>query len=592
MPEQNPKAPVTLDLSKSVPINPSADIDISDGLVPKAQTAPTPPPGFSPVDISDGLVPKNPGVAPGVTLDLSRSVPIPPQGFKPVDEIDLSAGLVPKTQPKEPQTPPSALDKIHKGFEQGVADGFGLTAPDDDPHKLDLMDMMGQTWSNLKRSAIHSYENLGGASDEELSTAPAYRVDVPLRSAAAILGTPFDMIGTGIDSMATTIENGSKELVNGLKNKDHQAAARGAGKILASLGQIGVGMEGSAASDLVGKAGQVAEKAAPKPGAGLLRATSVKSYLYGKNPGRVFIDEPIKPTLSVDNLKTQIQNAGKSLDQQVRSELTDPAVAAKQLDAVSVVDQAVRQELQDLAKESGLKDRKAVIDAIKKVRDDVVNIHDADGNVIGDKSGPRTLVEANEMKKSIGRNTRWTGDPELENYVNSARKAMYGKLNDAIESEVGKAKPGTSIKALNARYANVIEASRLIEKRLAQEESGGFLGLGLRRAMAHGEWLAALGLFTHGEPLLGSLALADRTLRSTPGRMVTAQSLAGAGEGLQSAAKTGAPSTVVQGAAIAGSSGKWTRVILGNGNEKEVHPDDLEELQKRDPKLQVMPEEP
>lgn len=508
-------------------------------------------------------------------------------------EGKTSSQLSSQASTAKPVAPSSAFDKIHKGLEQGVADGFGLTAQDDDPHKLSLMDMIGQTWSNLKRSAIHSYENLGGASDEELNNAPIYRVDVPLRSAAAIAGTPFDMIGTGIDSMATTIENGSKELVNGLKNKDHQATARGAGKILASLGQIGVGMEGSAANDLVNNAGQVAEKAAPKPGAGLLRATSSKSYLYGKNPGRVFVDEPIKPTLSVDNLKTQIQNAGKSLDQQVRSELTDPAVASKQLDAVAVIDQAVQRELQDLAKESGLKDRQAVIDAIKKVRDDVVNVHDADGNVIGDKSGPRTLVEANEMKKSIGRNTRWTGEPELEQYVNSARKAMYGSLNDTIESVVQKAKPGTSVKTLNARYANVIEASRLIEKRLAQEESGGFLGLGLRRAMAHGEWIAALGLLTHGEPLLGSLALADRALRSTPGRIITAQSLASTGEGLQSAAKAGIPGTAVQGAAVAASSGtnKWVRVKTSDNKMLEVHPEDVEELQRRDPKAEVIPEE-
>jgi hypothetical protein len=484
------------------------------------------------------------------------------------------AGAV-SSAPAQPvaEAPRSGLDKIHKGLEQGVAEGFGLTAPDGDPHKLSLMDMAHQTWSNLKRSAIHSYENLGGASDEELSNVPAYRLDAPLRSAAAVLGTPFDMIGTGINSMATTIEDGSKQLIAGIKAKDHEAAARGAGKILASLGQIGVGMEGSAANDLISKAGEVAEKAAPKPGAGLLRATKAKSYLYGKNPGRVFIDEPIKPTLSIDNLKGQIQNAGKSLDQQVRSELTDPAVASKQIDAVSVIDQAVQRELQDLSKESGLKDRQSVINAIKKVRDDVVNIHDADGNVIGDKSGLRTLVEANDIKKSIGRNTRWTGDPELENYVNSARKAMYGKLNDAMESEVAKAKPGTSIKALNARYSNVIEASRLIEKRLAEEESGGFLGLGLRRAFAHGEWLTGLGLLLHGEPFLGSVALADRALRSTPGRIITAKSLAGAGKGLQSAAKSGIPSSAVQGAAIGGNSGKWVRVQLGDGTTHEFHPE-------------------
>jgi hypothetical protein len=493
--------------------------------------------------------------------------------------------------PDSDTTPASPFDNIKQGVSQGFADGYGLTAPDDDPRKLELTDMLGQTWSNLKKSAIHSYENLGGASDEELSTAPAYRVDVPLRSAAAILGTPFDMIGTGIDSMATSIENGSKKLVAGIKSGDHQSAARGVGQVLATLSQIAMGMEGRAATDSVaGKVGQGAEKAAAKPGVGLLRATSQKSFMYGKNPGRVFIDEPIKPTLSIDNLQTQVENAGKNLDQQVRSELVDPAVASKTIDAGAVIDNAIQRELQDLAKEGALKDRQGVIDAIKKVKDDAMNIHDPDGNVIGNKSGPRTLVEVNEMKKSIGRNTRWTGDPELEQYVNSARKAMYGSLNDAIENTVQQAKPGTSIKGLNARYSNVIEASRLIGKRLAQEESGGFLGLGLRRAMAHGEWLAALGLLTHGEPLLGSLALADRAMRSTPGRIVTAQTLAGAGKGLQSASESGLAGKAAAGPVAAGESGKWVHVQLSDGKEYEVHPDDLDKLKVKDPGGKVIPD--
>jgi len=357
-------------------------------------------------------------------------------------------------------------------------------------------------------------------------------------------------------------------------------------------------MEGSATSDLVGKVGESLEKGATKPGASILRATSPKSYLYGKNPGRVFIDEPIKPTLSIENLQSQIENAGKSLDQQVRNTLVDPAVASRQLDAVSVINQAVQRELQDLANESGLKNRQAVIDAVKKVRDDVVNVHDADGNVVGNKSGPRTLVEANEMKKSIGRNTRWNGDPELEEYVNSARKAMYGTLNDAIESVVQQAKPGTSIRSLNARYSNVIEATRLLAKRIAREES---TETGMANLLRKGEWTTAIGSLLgfgttgHLETGLAGAALvgANRLYRSTPGRIIRAQTGNAVGESLQSAAKAGVPSTAVQGAAVAGNSGsdKWIRVNMSDGKSVEVHPEDLGELQKRDPQAKVAQDE-
>ncbi len=137
----------------------------------------------------------------------------------------------------------------------------------------------------------------------------------------------------------------------------------------------------------------------------------------------------------------------------------------------------------------------------------------------------------------------------------------------------------------------MIEATRLINKRLAEEESGGFLGLGLRRAFAHGEWLTGLGLLLHGEPFLGSVALADRALRSTPGRIITAKSLASAGEGLQSVGQSGVPSAAVQGAAVAGNSGKWVRVQLGDGTIHEFHPEDVQELQKRDPQATVIPDE-
>ena len=46
---------------------------------------------------------------------------------------------------------------------------------------------------------------------------------------------------------------------------------------------------------------------------------------------------------------------------------------------------------------------------------------------------------------------------------------MYGSLNDAIENTVQQAKPGTSIKALNARYSNVIEASVLCSRFISRE---------------------------------------------------------------------------------------------------------------------------
>ena len=175
---------------------------------------------------------------------------------------------------------------------------------------------------------------------------------------------------------------------------------------------------------------------------------------------------------------------------------------------------------------------------------------------------------------------------------------MYGSLNDAIDAEVAKAKPGTSIKALNARYANVIEASRLIKDRLRREEN---TETGMNNLLRRGEWTLAIGSLLGGEmaghPEAGlaglGLAAANRAYRSTPGRIIRAQAGSAAGAALQSAAGESLPSTAVQGAAIAGSSGaeKWIRVNMSDGRSVEVHPQDLAELQKRDPKAEVVREQ-
>ena len=492
------------------------------------------------------------------------------------------------------------LTKWHKGIEEGMQDGLGLKAPDpNNPHSLGISDVASQTWNNLKRAAIHSYENLGGSVPNEVADAVVPGGSLALKTAAA-LGTPFDMIGTGINSMAHSLEDGYKEYYRGTTAGDHEQAAHGVGKMLASLGQIAMGMEKGAAGEIANKAtqsaGEVASKRALVPGRSLLGATRRTSSLYGKDVGKVFTEEPIRPTFSIENLQNQIVDIQHDVAQQVRNELGDPAVNKPSINTHQVIDDAVNEELQALTKESGLKNRPAVIDAIKKLRDDVVNQHDADGNVVGSlKNQMQTPLEADAVKRSIGKNTRWEADPELEQYANSARKRMYGKLNDAIEGQVGKAKPGTSIKGLNARYANLIEAERLIRERLRKESaSDNSLSEMLKRGEFYGGIVSLLGGLEHANSLTGLGAtlggagmLADRAMRSTPGRIVRAKAGAVTGQALQSAAKAGVPGTVVQGATAA-SADKWIHVQLSDGKEWEVHPEDFPKLMQRDPKLRVI----
>lgn len=60
-----------------------------------------------------------------------------------------------------------------------------------------------------------------------------------------------------------------------------------------------------------------------------------------------------------------------------------------------------------------------------------------------------------------------------------------------------------------------------------------------------------------------------------------------AGGALQSAAQSRVPSTAVTGAATINAEKPWVKVQLSDGKQYEVHPDDVDELLRRDPTAKV-----
>src|SRR5437773_6155088 len=226
--------------------------------------------------IPDPLAPKTSGTAaPTAAPKTSGTTPTPAPAATSDLFHDLAAGKNPDPLAQTSGTPiPSGdiidravagtfLEPINRGIEQGVAAGFGLKAPDPNhPESLTFADAAKQTWNNLSRSASRSYEKLGGLQpgDTEWDEAPLYRLDIPVHSALAAAATPFHMAAMGIDGMASLLEEGGKEFINGIKTSDHQTAARGFGKVLASLGQIAAGAEApEAAGKAVGTVGKMAE---------------------------------------------------------------------------------------------------------------------------------------------------------------------------------------------------------------------------------------------------------------------------------------------------------------------------------------------
>jgi hypothetical protein len=301
--------------------------------------------------------------------------------------------------------------------------------------------------------------------------------------------------------------------------------------------------------------GATLEKVAPESMNTLLRANKQANYLYGKNPGKAFIDEGIKiPKDSItlggqlENLHGQLEIAQDNLSSQLKAALSDPAVAAEKIDIVPTVTDAVADAKKFISKQTGLDVPKYTAE-LNKLEDSILTRYDSEGNPTGKITGTKlSPAEVADVKKSLGKNTQWRvlpTDPEiqLKTYLNGVRKRIYGQLADTVEQ----AAPDANVKELNQRLANSIEAQGLLEKRIAYEHGTGGYAAAARKAELIGGLLTAI---VSPEPVtktLGAGAVVDRAVRSVPGKMVTAKAANAVGKSLQS----GAGQTAAQAAGVA-----------------------------------------
>lgn len=138
--------------------------------------------------------------------------------------------------------------------------------------------------------------------------------------------------------------------------------------------------------------------------------------------------------------------------------------------------------------------------------------------VTGNPRGPLTPNQAKELKTIIGENTYWSGEA-YEKPLNTAKAQTYGRTAGRIENLVPEVGP------LNERYANLLEAEKIAERRtnanpnLRLSEIGlGALGEGLMPHAGFAAFLTALG----GRTALGATGLAQGIRR---GAVPTARTL-------------------------------------------------------------------
>jgi hypothetical protein len=315
-----------------------------------------------------------------------------------------------------------------------------------------------------------------------------------------------------------------------------QAAA--AGQPIAKGAEAGA--EGGAGGSIAGeaivapalsKAGEALEEVAPKFGNALLQANKVKNFKYGKNPGRVFIDEKITPRAFEDysDVEKSIKEAGENISREALGLLSKSPNAATKVDVVAPTHQIIDQALHEVSQTSGLPDRDGLVKDLENLRSEFTENFDAKGNSTGPK-GPMTPAQIVKLKRDIGRGTRWdpTRSPETQQILNNVRKQVYSYLDGKVDQLVPELKP------LNERWANQIEAEHLIGPRVAQDQAIAYgRSSGIHRTvLGAGAISLANGLATGNtvETLGGATALLNEATRSPAARIALSRTASAAGK--------------------------------------------------------------
>lgn len=238
-----------------------------------------------------------------------------------------------------------------------------------------------------------------------------------------------------------------------------------------------------------------------------------RQYAYGKNPGRGVAREGIVAT-SMEDLGNKISAKKSEIGKQIEQKITNPSyqVPSDYSSALNAIDSAIAEASKNPRTNA------TIIQRLENHKLDIMGaIQDADGNITGYKRDftKLTPAEAWEIKKDIGRNTKFTGNPSDDAIVNKALKGVYGGLDSKLDKQI----PG--IDQLNGRYADLLGAEIATKHREIIAGRNNILGLpevlmGTGGIAAGGARGAGIGVGT---------ALIYRILSSTPAKTIMASAL-------------------------------------------------------------------
>lgn len=227
----------------------------------------------------------------------------------------------------------------------------------------------------------------------------------------------------------------------------------------------GIPLAGSAAV----KATQTAKNQAPRLINSLIKPL-LKDFSYGKNPGAAVAKEGIV----ANDLEELAQKIGERVKQvgaetaQIAKSLDDKLPTATLGKAQGLQLENSLKPINDAMQEAAASNNQTLINRLVEVKDALENnltLTTVDGKQVITSASPRklnnlTFTEATNLKTTIGRMTRWTGNPSDDKLVNSTLQKVYRDIKKKIATAAKQVDPelGAQLVAKNERYADLITA--------------------------------------------------------------------------------------------------------------------------------------
>ena len=247
-----------------------------------------------------------------------------------------------------------------------------------------------------------------------------------------------------------------------------------------------------AAGKVIGALPNITEKGAAKLVNQLIKPSKAQ-FAYGKNPGLQIAKEKIKAT-DFDDLLIKVRQRRERVGKSISNLLDAKKNSSKIADyssALKSIDLAIKRV------SSFGRDNTAALNRLRNLRLDMVGaVDDASGNLMITRDLTKlTPKQAFNLKKAIGDQTKFTGNPSDDEIVNSALKGSYRAIKNKLDQSV----PG--LRKQNERYANLISAELAVKNRelLARKEklvnkvSAGLVGAGIGAGVTGGSLPGAAG---------------------------------------------------------------------------------------------------